>query len=524
MRVVPAAILSFAVLAGVAGCATVSREQSLVERGISAMGGASAISGVKTVAVTGQMKQWEPEQSDAPGGEMRFANESRFETVVDVANRAARTDYVRNFAYPSPRTFTFSEIVTPEAGYVIGIDSNGRNAESLRSNPPAHSMSGYRLAASQRELRRLSPGALLVEMRANPAAVQPAADIGRHPALRYGGFIVAFDPATGLPSRVRSLDYDGVLGDVSYDAAFSDWRDVGGVKLAHAVKHELNGRTISDAVITGAAINQSVDAARLAIPSAVRASAAKPATGNVPYQWVIRRPIIGTYMDSDHVSYDTKASQGLRLQPVAPGVDHVVGGTHNSLLVEMSDHLIVFDAPIADSQSQWVVNAARMKYPGKPIRWLVLTHHHMDHSSGVRGFLAEGATLVVGQGAAQHWQKVLSAPTTRNPDLKGFDANRARIVEVTSSHLMDDPRGRQVIAYYMDSPHAKGTLMGYVPDARLGFVTDIWTPGPPLPAKPNPGLVSVVSAVKKYNLQPERFAGGHGATAEYAGLARLAGQ
>jgi hypothetical protein len=47
-----------------------------------------------------------------------------------------------------------------------------------------------------------------------------------------------------------------------------------------------------------------------------------------------------------------------------------------------------------------------------------------------------------------------------------------------------------VIVYVMDNPHAKGMLMGWIPHAKLGYVTDIWTPGPPLPAKPNPGLVS----------------------------------
>ncbi|HEV7476957.1 MAG TPA: hypothetical protein VGO02_04375, partial [Burkholderiales bacterium] len=81
-----------------------------------------------------------------------------------------------------------------------------------------------------------------------------------------------------------------------------------------------------------------------------------------------------------------------------------------------------------------------------------------------------------------------------------------------------------VMMYMMDNPHAKGMLMGWVPDARLGYVTDIWTPGPPLPAKPNPGLMSVVNTVKAAGLQPERFAGGHGATADYASLTRLAGQ
>jgi hypothetical protein len=81
-----------------------------------------------------------------------------------------------------------------------------------------------------------------------------------------------------------------------------------------------------------------------------------------------------------------------------------------------------------------------------------------------------------------------------------------------------------VIVYVMDSPHAKSTLMGWVPDAKLGFVTDIWSPGVPLLANPNPGLVAVVNSVKRARLQPERFAGGHGSTADYQMLVRLVGQ
>ena len=65
-------------------------------------------------------------------------------------------------------TFTFSEIVTAEAGHVAGIDSNGRNKQSLESNPPAYAMSGLRLAAAQRELLRTSP-LLLLEMWKTPA-------------------------------------------------------------------------------------------------------------------------------------------------------------------------------------------------------------------------------------------------------------------------------------------------------------------------------------------------------------------
>jgi hypothetical protein len=330
-----------------ASCAIATREQNLVNRGLEAMGGAERLAGIKTISFKGTARYWEPEQSDVPGGEMRFANESAFSGVTDAAARATRIDWVRNYAYPAPRTFTYSEITTPEAGYVIGVDSNGRNAQSLKSSPPAHSMSGLRLATAQRELRRGGSAGLMLAMHRNPDKVQPAADIDGHPAVSFDGFVVAFDPATGLPSRVRTLDYDNIWGDVTYDVVFSDWREVGGsVRIPLCRRYELNGRRVSEASFTELQFNAPVDAASLQIPADVRATASKPATRNVPYQWVIRRQFIGVYMDSDNASYDTRGSQGLRLQEIAPGVLQVQGGTHNSLVVEMSDHLIVLDAPV----------------------------------------------------------------------------------------------------------------------------------------------------------------------------------
>jgi glyoxylase-like metal-dependent hydrolase (beta-lactamase superfamily II) len=515
------AALSCAVLA--VSCAPAPRELSVVDRAIDAMGGYERLAGINTIAVKGNVKQWEPEQSDAPGGEPRFANEATIEVVQDRARRASRTDWVKNFAYPAPRTFTYSEIVTPEAGFVLGIDSNGRNAQSMKMTPPAHSMSGHRLAATQREARRNSITSLLLAMRRGVDKLQRA-DMDGYPALAFEEFTVAFDPASGLPTRVRTLDYDNIWGDVTYDVVLSDWREVAGVKIPLRRRSELNARTVSDVQLTQVSINAPVDAARFEVPAELRAGAAKPALRNVPYQWVIRRQFIGTYLDSDNASYDTRGSQGLRLQEIAPGVHQVQGGSHNSLVVEMSDHLIIFDAPVTDAQSLWLVGQTRARFQGKPIRFLVLTHHHMDHAGGLRGILAEGATLVVGQAAGAHFRRVLAAPTTRNPDLPARSYHMTPILEVPESHVMSDAARRQVVVYVMDNPHAKGMLMGWVPHAKLGFVTDVWTPGPPLPAKPNPGLVSVVNTVNRAGLQPERFAGGHGGVADYQTLAKLVGQ
>src|SRR5206468_15637 len=226
----------------------------------------------------------------------------------------------------------------------------------------------------------------------NPDRVSAVADVTvgnlTYPAVAYRAgdqtFTVMFDRVTGLPARIRTLDYDNIWGDVTYDMALADWQTRDGLRMAQSRTYELNGRPVMEVKITHAKVNAPIAAERLIIPAGLKAAAAKPATGAVPYQWVVRRQFIGTYLDSDAVSYDPKASQGLRLVELAPGVQHVVGGSHNSLIVEMREYLVVFDAPVGDGTASWIINAAKTKYPGKSVKYLVLSHHHMDHAGGLR--------------------------------------------------------------------------------------------------------------------------------------------
>ena len=518
----------------VAACASMSGGgTSLVARGVQAQGGPDALASVKTVSQKATVRYWEPEQSMVAGGEMRFANESALVMDTDVSARATRMDWVRKYEYPAPRSYTFSEIVTAEAGYVAGIDSSGRNKQSQESNPPAHSMSSLRLAAVQRELLRTSP-VLLLEMSKNPDRVAATGDVtvggASYPAVTYRAvnqtFTVLFDRATGLPARVRTLDYDSIWGDVTYELVLADWQVVEGVRVATSQKYELNGRTVVDAKITEVKINAPVAADRVAIPAAFREGAAGPADRNVPYQWVIRRQFIGTYLDSETPSFDRRATGSLRLVELAPGVQHAVGGSHNSLVVAMKDSVVVFDSPVSDWQSNWTLSSIRAKYLGKPVKYLVLTHHHMDHAGGLRAYAAAGATLVVGKGTTEHYRRVLAAPYTRNPDLAPpQDLSRTPIVEVADRYaIIDGQREVQVFAIE-PNPHALGLLIGYVPDAKLAFATDIWSPGAaPLPEKLTPALAALVAGVKKAGIQPDKFAGGHGSTGDYAPLAALEGK
>jgi predicted small secreted protein len=265
----------------VASCATMPpRGHPVVSRAVQALGGTDALGRVTTFTEKGTVRQWEPEQSMRAGGEMRFANQATFEAVTDVAREVTRLDWVRKFVYPAPRTFTFSEIVTPGAGYVAGIDSDGRTRQSLDSNPPAHTMSGLRLAATRRELRRASP-LLLLEMLRHPDRVTAAPDatVGgvTHRTVAYHAlgqtFTVMFDPASGLPARIRTLDYDSIWGDVTYDLVLADWQALGGVRIARTRTYELNARRVAEVTLTDAALSAPIAPDRLTIPAAFTAGA-----------------------------------------------------------------------------------------------------------------------------------------------------------------------------------------------------------------------------------------------------------
>src|SRR5712692_8328117 len=521
-------LFSISLFCGTAWSQAAKNPLDTVNRALEAMGGVNAVSRIKTIMIKGENRAWEPEQSMIPVGEARLLGDSSFVLLRDLGSDKARINWERRLVAPSPREYKFTEIISGDAGYVQGIDATSRTKQSLNNDPPAHAMSGFRVATTLRELKRASP-VLLLEMRTNAKnlSAMPDQAVGdkRLFAVNYQlgdqTFTVMFDPATGLPARIRTLDYDNIQGDSNFDLVLSDWREVGGVKLAYQQVYQLNGRDIAQVKLQEISLNPPLAAGDFDIPAAIKAGAPAPAKANVPYQWVIRRQYLGVYLDSDKIYFDPQAVPSLRLVDLAPGVQQVVGGTHNSLVVEMPTYLVVFDAPVNEGQSQWTIDAAKAKYPGKPIKYLVMTHHHTDHAGGARTYVVEGATIIVGKGNGEHFQKIFSAPHKVDQDALQRNPRKPEIIEVADSKLLKDGQ-RELGIYRIENRHATGMVIGYVADARLGFVADLWSPGrDKLGEKPTPGQEDLVAAVKKAGIAPERFAGGHGTVAQYGELHQL---
>ena len=127
-------------------------------------------------------------------------------------------------------------------------------------------------------------------------------------------------------------------------------------------------------------------------------------------QWILRRV-------AGNVSYlDFGRPPSVEWHRLADGVHKIQGVGHATIVVEMSDHLIAVEGPLYDQRTAPVVQSIKDKFPNKPIRYVIPTHHHLDHAGGIRAFMATGATIVVPFAAKEFYRRVAIAPHTRKPD------------------------------------------------------------------------------------------------------------
>jgi glyoxylase-like metal-dependent hydrolase (beta-lactamase superfamily II) len=494
--------------------------QDRVNAAYAAMGGDK----LKTLTLSASLQQYDPGESYSLSDPAKpDTGVSDLKQSRDFQRGMTRDEWVRPKADDGTKR-TYTEIVTPTAGYVVGNDAtNGRLPKrTVKGTQPEHTMSGRRLTATLRELERPF---IILEMKRDPDRVSAVDDqkVGgkTYPAAQYrddyGSYIVIFDPATNLPARVRTLDWDALEGDSVYDAEYSDWRDVSGVKIAFLMHYTLNGMKVADLKLSNVAINPNFPPKTFEIPQAMLSAAAKPAPANAtPYQWIIRRQFSGFYYDSDAKYTDDLDS--LKLVDVATNVSQTQGGTHNTLFIATNTYLMAVEAPNDDGQAIQSIDMAKKRYPGKPIRYVVLTHHHVDHVGGMRTYAAEGATIVVGKGDGEYIRKALVRPETLNPDApkKAFTP---KVVEVEGKWSVNDG-GREVDAYVIENPHVSPMLIVFLPDAKLGIITDLYVPGAPPPS--NTEVAALVKGVDKWGIKPERFAGGHGSVGPYADVVAAA--
>jgi glyoxylase-like metal-dependent hydrolase (beta-lactamase superfamily II) len=198
---------------------------------------------------------------------------------------------------------------------------------------------------------------------------------------------------------------------------------------------------------------------------------------------------------------------------LAPGVWHVTGGSHHSVVVEFDDYLAIVEAPLIEERSMAVMAEAKTLAPNKPIRYLLTTHHHFDHTGGLRTYVNEGATIVTHQSNVPYFQKTVTAPATVMPDMQAKSLKQPTFQGVSDKYVITD--GKQTIEVYATGgdTHTNEYTLVYLPGPRILVEADAYSPGPadaPPPPMPPPNAVRLYEDIQKLKLNVATIAPIHG--------------
>jgi glyoxylase-like metal-dependent hydrolase (beta-lactamase superfamily II) len=181
--------------------------------------------------------------------------------------------------------------------------------------------------------------------------------------------------------------------------------------------------------------------------------------------------------------------------------------------VEFNEFLAVVEAPLNEERSMAVLAEARRLAPDKPIQYVLTTHHHFDHTGGLRTYVAEGATVVTHASNVPYFEQTLVAPATLVPDAQGSSPQTPTIEGVSDMYEITD--GTQTIQVYATEgdTHTNEYTLVYLPGPGILVEGDAYSPGPPdapPPAMPPPNAVALDDAIQELGLNVRTIAPIHG--------------
>ena len=188
----------------------------------------------------------------------------------------------------------------------------------------------------------------------------------------------------------------------------------------------------------------------------------------------------------------------------------------NNMWVEFEDFIAVIEGPGNEMQSLEVIRQIRETVGDKPIRYLITSHHHSDHTGGIRAYAAEGATVVTHANNEEVLREILTRPHTLKPDSLALSGLEPQIELVEETHTITDGK-RSIELLHVPNSHANGYLAIWLPKERLFFESDMFgIQGDrwqvvlnDTPSVPEYGI-TMYEIVTKAGWKPRQIVSGHG--------------
>ena len=461
-----------------AGTAAAQSVQSVLQTTATAMG----MESLTSIQYSGTGWQGRVGQNVSPERDWPRVDLTSYTRTIDFVTMSSKEEYVR-----SGSTTTVTNLVSGE--YAWSLDAQG---EPVPRPDTA-------------ELRRLE--ILLTPWGFIKGAMAPGANptmVRRH---EYGGrstvvSFIAFGKyrvngtinPDNLLERVQTWVPNPVVGDMYYENVYTQYREVGGVQIPRFHQHQdyddgahlpnVSGGDHAFGLETVTDLQANVANAALTVPDEVQRARPPP-----------------VQVESERLS---------------DGVWLVGGGSHHSVVIEFADHVTVIEAPLNEARSLAVIDEVYRLIPGKPIRFVVTTHHHWDHLGGLRTYVHEGATVVTHEGNKPYYQEVLRAGLwTLEPDRFSLhppeEWSEGYIFETLNEKYVLADQTRTVEIYHVTGlAHAAGMLIAYLPNEKIVVQADLYFPQA---QAPNASARALHRNLQRLGLDVETIVGIHGSPA-----------
>jgi glyoxylase-like metal-dependent hydrolase (beta-lactamase superfamily II) len=296
------------------------------------------------------------------------------------------------------------------------------------------------------------------------AALDPGARLGSvsvedgQPVLQFTTaqgtpVLLGVDPVTRLPAWTRRVVPHANLGDVAVTALFTGYIDQDGVQLPYGLMNRIDWRGQVTLMFQ-------VDSYRLNVAAGQMPAFPPPAATPAPAP--------------------SGAAPTATVTPLAKGVwDVRVGNNNGGPVIEFADHLVMFEANGSAAATLARIDAANRLVAGKQVTKLIVSHHHFDHTAGLRAAVSRGLAVIAHRGNEAIFREMIARPAILFPDDLARNPHPLVFTPVDERLVLEDSTQRLEIYHVLAHSHMAHAVFAYLPGPRIMMEGDLgdasWT-------------------------------------------------